>query len=90
MRWEMSTEDRLRAFITTELHWRGAGRQLTDDRPLIADGIVDSLGLFELVAFVEQQLGVEVDDHELLPENFATISAISQFVEAKRAGRLSA
>jgi acyl carrier protein len=86
----MSTEDQLRDFIASELHWRGARRQLTDDRPLIADGIVDSLGLFELVGFVEQHLGVEVADEELLPENFATIATISRFVAAKRAGRLSA
>ena len=86
----MSTEDRLRDFIAAELHFSGPRRQLSDDRPLIADGIVDSLGLFELVGFVEQHLGVDVADDELVPENFATIATISRFVETKRSGRLSA
>jgi acyl carrier protein len=86
----MTTEDRLRTFIADELHFSGAPRQLTDDRPLLGDGIVDSLGIFELVTFIEQQLGVDVDDVELVPENFATIGAIALFVAAKRAERASA
>jgi acyl carrier protein len=86
----MSTEDRLRGFIIDELHWRGSRRELTDDRRLIADHILDSLGLFELIAFLEYDLGVQVGDEELTVENFATIAAVARLVESKQAGRPAA
>jgi acyl carrier protein len=86
----VTTEDRLRDFILRDLRWRGSRRQLTDDRPLIEQRILDSLGIYELVAFLEADLGVDVADDELIPENFATIGTIARFVARKRAGRLSA
>lgn len=80
----MTPADVLREFIMKELRWDGRKDELTVDYPLIENHVVDSLGLFMLVAFVEEQFGVEVRDEELIPENFGTIGTITALIERKR------
>jgi acyl carrier protein len=57
---------------------------LSWDDSLIKSGIVDSLGILRLVAFIEENFSVMVDDTEVVPENFETINAMSSLVERKR------
>jgi acyl carrier protein len=59
--------------------------RLSPDTSLIAEGIVDSTGMLEVIAFLEADLGVAVDDREAVPENLETIGRIAAFVERKRA-----
>lgn len=82
----MTLGDAVRDFIIKELHWDGDEHVLTENYHLIENHVLDSLGLFTLVSFIEEQSGVVVNDEELLPENFGTISAITALVERKRSG----
>jgi len=75
----MSTTDQLRNFIVSELGWRGG--ELPDDYPLIENHVIDSLGLFQIVGFLETEYGVTIDDGDLTPDKFATLNAIAQLVE---------
>ena len=79
-----SSVEALREFIVNDLHWDGDRDLLTPDYPLIENHVLDSLGLFTLVAFVEEQFAVEVGDEELVPENFGTLGAIAALIERKR------
>jgi acyl carrier protein len=74
----MATTDRVRDFIMDELRWRGNRADLTDDYPLLENGVIDSLGLFRIVEFLESQCGVEIDDRELVPTNFAAIARLAE------------
>jgi acyl carrier protein len=56
---------------------------LTDDVPLIEQGIIDSLGIFLLVSFLEQQFAVKIHPEDVVLENFETIEAIVRLVEAR-------
>ena len=58
-------------------------RQLGDDTALLEAGIVDSIGVLEIVAFIEQNFAVTVADDDLLPENFGSIACIARFIESK-------
>ena len=78
----MSTEDRIRQYIVDELHY--SGPELTDDYPLLDSNVIDSLGIFHIVSFLEREFGVEVDDQELVPEHFGTIKDIAELVAAKK------
>jgi acyl carrier protein len=80
-----SSIETLREFIMNDLHWAGKKEHLTPDYPLIENHVLDSLGLFSLVTFVETQFGVEVQDDELVPENFGTLGAIADLIQRKRA-----
>jgi len=57
---------------------------LGDDEPLLESGIVDSLGILELVNYMTGELGVPVSDEDLSPENFQSIASLVRFVEGKR------
>jgi acyl carrier protein len=48
-------------------------------------GIVDSTGVLELIAFLEQQFGVAVQDDELVPENLDSVDSVVGFVGRKLA-----
>ncbi|OGO23642.1 MAG: hypothetical protein A2144_01415 [Chloroflexi bacterium RBG_16_50_9] len=79
----MSLEKDLKKFIVTRL-MRGKDSQvLTDDVSLFETGIIDSLGLLEMVSFLEERFKVRVEDEELIPENFETVSKLINFVESK-------
>jgi acyl carrier protein len=75
----MSKTDRIRTFIVDELGWRGP--TLTDDYPLLENRVIDSLGLFRIVGFLETEYGVKVADDQLVPGNFATLETIAELVE---------
>lgn len=70
-------EAKLRAFIADSFFFDGeldAGQSLTDS------GVVDSTGILELVTFLEDELGVEVDDADIVPENLDSLASILAFV----------
>ena len=77
-------EEAVRRYITEELSQDGDARTLTDDYPRLERLVLDSLGLFQLVGFLEEEFGIEIDDEELVPANFGTIGAIARLVSQKR------
>jgi len=61
----------------------GDGDKLAIDTPLFEKGIIDSTGVLELIAFIEENFNVKVADDELVQSNFANISAIDRFILSK-------
>ncbi len=59
--------------------------ELTDTGSLVRAGILDSVGVFTLVAFLEQTFHIEVPDEELTWTNFESVAAITRFVTTKLA-----
>ena len=73
---------RIQAFLLDKFPLaRKRGIGLQDD--LLQGGILDSLAILDLVAFVEQNFGIVLSDEELIPENFQTIERLSAFVQGK-------
>jgi acyl carrier protein len=64
--------------------------ELTDDTDLIAESIVDSLGLFVLISFLEESYGVTVEPDEVTFENFKSVRTIAELVRSKQAVKASA
>ena len=58
-------------------------QQIKDSNNLLESGVLDSLGVLDLVSFVEQEFFVHVTDDELVPENFESIDRIAAFIETK-------
>jgi acyl carrier protein len=58
-------------------------QRLKDTDALLETGILDSLGVLDLVTFIEQKFSVGMSDEELVPENFQTIERIAAFVAGK-------
>lgn len=55
-----------------------------DDASLLENGVIDSMNVMELVVFLEENLGINVADHEIIPDNFDSVSRLAEFVKAKR------
>ena len=75
----------LREYILSSKEGAELGDALTVSYPLIDAGLLDSLAVFNLVIFVEEDFGVVLHDEDLVPENFATIGAIASLVESRQA-----
>jgi acyl carrier protein len=58
-------------------------RNLHNDDPLLENGILDSLGVLDLVTYLEKEFGISISDEDLVPENFQTIGHIAAFVQGK-------
>ena len=80
----MSTAETIEKFLVAELAADVDGGGLDHDEDLLAAELIDSLGIQELVGFLETSYGIEVADDDLVAENFRSVNAIAQFVEAKR------
>lgn len=76
-------EEKIRGFILEELSFDAPGTSLTEDFPLLERQVIDSLGLFHLVGYLESEFGVEILDEELIPQNFGTIHDIARLVREK-------
>ena len=79
----MAVGDEVRSFILSELAPRRGVTAFDDDHDLLASGIIDSLGVTELVAFLEERFRVTIDSEEIVPENFRSVSGIEAFLGRK-------
>lgn len=76
----------IRQFITSNFLYGQNADDVTDEQSFLESGIIDSTGVLELVAFLEERFGVSVADRELLPENLDSIGNASRFVTRKLEG----
>jgi acyl carrier protein len=72
-----------RDYVRRELMQERPGLVLTDETNLLTEHIIDSLGIFMLVTFLEEKFGIVVDADEVLVENFETMTAVAALVESK-------
>jgi acyl carrier protein len=73
----------IKAFIVSNFLFGQGGDTLQDDESFLDKGIVDSTGILELVAFIEERYGISVADRELVPENLDSLRNVSRFVASK-------
>jgi acyl carrier protein len=76
----MLVRDRVRQFIKDTF----LVDEVRDDESFLESGIIDSLGIMQLVALVESEIGAKVPDSDLVPENFDSIVRIAAYVERMR------
>jgi acyl carrier protein len=80
----MELETRIREFVAKNLIYDPRGFRYSDDTSFLKEGLVDSLGVMELVAFVEKEFGVAVPMEEVTAENFDSVASLAAYVRRKR------
>jgi len=55
-----------------------------DEDSFLANGIIDSLGVMQLVTFVESEFGIKVPDSDLVPDNFDSVAKVAGYVERRQ------
>jgi acyl carrier protein len=83
----MSVAADVEQFILDELA-PGTGLAAIDPATnLLSRAIIDSHGLMQIMAFIEERYEIAIGDEDLLPENFESIARIESFVAGRRGGR---
>jgi acyl carrier protein len=77
--------DRIRGYILETFLFGGNGDSLGDDDSFLENGIIDSTGILELVAWIEETYGIRVADDELVPENLDSVNRLAAYVGSKGA-----
>jgi acyl carrier protein len=78
------TEETIRRFIVEEILFGRGGEALSDTDSLTRSGIIDSTGVLEVVTFLEETFGIQVEDRDLVPENLDSIRLIARYVDGRR------
>ena len=73
-------ETQVRSLIEDNFLFREDRTSLSDTESLIDAGLIDSTGILELVAFLEERFKIEIADADLVPENFDSINRIVAYV----------
>ena len=81
------TEQKIQQELSTFLVGRfpNLGNDLAADASLLDSGAVDSLGILEIVTFIGEQYGIELDDDDFQPDNFESLNALTTFIAGKKA-----
>ncbi|MBL9080137.1 MAG: acyl carrier protein [Planctomycetes bacterium] len=75
----------LRMFLAHTYLLSDAEFPYADDVSLMAEGVVDSTGVLELILFLDERFGVHVDDAEAVPQNLDTVARILDYLDRKLA-----
>jgi acyl carrier protein len=81
---QLKTE--LRKYITENFLFGQDNAILTDDVSFLEQGLIDSTGILEIVAHLDQAYGVSVEDEELIPMNFDSVNNLAAYV-CRKTGR---
>jgi acyl carrier protein len=80
---KMEIKERIQRYLLDDLIRDKLDFELQDSSNLIEGGIIDSLGIMELLLFIERTFRIKITTDELIPENFETIEAISTLIANK-------
>lgn len=80
----MDIETQIKDYIAKNLLFSDKGFSYPDDVSFLEEGIIDSVGVMELVSFVEENFGVKVDDLDITPDNFDSVIKLAAFIRRKR------
>lgn len=79
----MKIEEQIRDYLTHNLIFSSNGFNYEDTTSFLEEGIVDSQGVMELVLFVEDTFHISVEDREITPDNFDSVSKLADYIRLK-------
>jgi acyl carrier protein len=80
---EQDIKQQIIDFITNNFLFDDTQTSLDEKESLLETGVIDSTGVLELIAFIEETYGIKVEDEEIIPENLDTILDIAHFIKQK-------
>jgi acyl carrier protein len=80
---DMQMKTEIRQFIVDNFLYGQEDNTLGDNISFLEKGIIDSTGILELVSFIEGKYGITIEDEELIPDNFDSLTKLSVFISRK-------
>ena len=78
----MPVKEELKKFIIGN-YLRGKNARLADDDSFLEGGIIDSIGVIELTAFIQQRYKIKIEVTDIVPENFDTLNNLERYITRK-------
>jgi acyl carrier protein len=78
------SKEKIRKFISEEVLFEEGGK-ISDDQALVGE-VLDSLALMQLIEFIEEEWGIEVDDADVTPDNFQSLNTLDRYLTERTAG----
>ncbi len=76
-------KEAVKAFVVENFLFGDTSQALAETDSLIENGIIDSTGILELVAFIEERYGITVADADIVPANLDSLARITAFIASK-------
>jgi acyl carrier protein len=76
----ISNKETIRKFIVKEIAKKEEHMQVSDQENIVETGLIDSLGIMQLVLYLEKEFFIKVKDEDIIPEHFESIDAISAYI----------
>ncbi len=76
-------QETLRNYIAQNILFTPEGFAYSDNDSFLENGILDSTGVVEMVAFLEDHFKISVEDSEITPQNFDSIASLAAYVSGK-------
>lgn len=83
----MTIKKKVWDYIENNFFFTADARGVGDDQSFLDLGVLDSTGVIELVSFLEETYGIQVEDEEMIPENLDSLNNIDRYVRGKLAAR---
>ena len=77
-------ENKIAGYIAENILFSRKGYPYPHDASFLENGIIDSMNVLELVMFVEENFKVKVDDSEIVPDNFDSVSKLAGYISKKK------
>lgn len=79
---EIGVKEKIREFILSNFV-KDSELKLEDDTSFLDNGIIDSTGVMELVAFIETTFNIRAEDEEIIPDNFESVNTLTRYIRSK-------
>ncbi len=79
-----SIENNVAGYIAENILFSRNGYPYPKDASFLENGIIDSMNVLELVMFVEEKFKVKVEDSEIVPDNFDSVSKLASYITSKK------
>jgi acyl carrier protein len=76
----METRETVKQYIVENFLFGDTSPLESDSMSLLDEGIIDSVGVMELVAFLEQDFGLSIADEDLIPENLDSVDNLVAYI----------
>ena len=81
----MELKEQIKSYIAENFLFSSNGFDMDEDESFLEAGVVDSLGVVELVSFVEETYNFEVPDDDIVPDNFDSVDNLAAYISRRTA-----
>ena len=79
----MEVREQIKKYIAETFLFSNNGFPMSEDASFLDEGVIDSMGVLELIMFTEETFDISVEDDEIKPENFDSVNKLYEYIQRK-------